>query len=178
MPMRASSSRMRRDAPRADGPGRAACRRAAGSFAARLAAVALGCASLLAAFAPMSAFAAGVVATRAIPGGAVIGATDVMAAESTAPGGIVDVAEAIGQEARITIYPGAPVLAAHLRAPALVERNALVDMTFNRGVLSIRSSGRALDRGALGERVRVMNLESRSIVSGVVTAPGSVSVTQ
>ncbi len=120
--------------------------------------------------------AGGVVATRAIPGGAVIAAADVLATDDVRPGGVADVAQAIGQEARITIYPGAPVLEAHLRPPALVERNTLVEMFFESGFLSIRAGGRALDRGALGERVRVMNLESRSIVSGVVTAPGSVSV--
>lgn len=139
---------------------------------------ALALAPAFAALGASDAAAAGVATTRAIPGGAVIGPADVIATEATTPGGVVSVEDAIGQEARITIYPGAPLLEAHLRPPALVERNALVDMTFSRGVLSIRSSGRALDRGALGERVRVMNLESRSIVSGVVVAPGSVSVTQ
>ncbi|MEM9971263.1 MAG: flagella basal body P-ring formation protein FlgA, partial [Pseudomonadota bacterium] len=42
--------------------------------------------------------------------------------------------------------------------------------------LTIRTEGRVLDRGAVGDRVRVMNLTSRSTVSGIVAAGGTVVV--
>lgn len=132
----------------------------------------------LATIAPTGAQAASLVAARAIPSGAVISRADLAVSRMSHVGGISDFDDAIGQEAKLTIYPGGAVLAANLRPPALVDRNDLVEMTFNRGPLSIRAEGRALDRGALGERVRVMNLSSRAIVTGVVAAAGAVSVAQ
>jgi len=49
-------------------------------------------------------------------------------------------------------------------------------ISFAIGALDIRTDGRALDRGALGERVRVMNLASRTVVTGAVSGPGAVAV--
>ena len=63
-----------------------------------------------------------------------------------------------------------------LGPPALVDRNALVRMVFVRGALAIQAEGRALDRGGVGERVRVMNLGSKQIVTGAVAPDGSVEV--
>ena len=61
-------------------------------------------------------------------------------------------------------------------APALVERNQIVELIFARNGLHIVTEGRALDRAGAGERVRVMNLSSRSTLFGTVTASGTVSV--
>ena len=115
-------------------------------------------------------------AARSIPAGVVLEETDLVLDARTAPGAVTSLADAVGRETRIAIYAGAPVLAANLQAPALVERNQLVEMRFSRGGLTIRTEGRALDRGAAGERVRVMNLSSRSIVSGLVEPTGAVTV--
>jgi len=42
------------------------------------------------------------------------------------------------------------------------------------GGVEVMASGRSVDSGRIGERVRVMNLASRRVVSGVVEAPGVV----
>ncbi len=51
-------------------------------------------------------------------------------------------------------------------------------MSYVNGPLRIVTDGRALDRAAAGEMVRVMNLASKQTVTGVVAADGSIEVGQ
>ena len=115
---------------------------------------------------------------RAIRSKTVLRAEDLALAEAAVPGAVAAIEEAAGLEAKVALYPGRPVLASQLRAPALVERNALVRMSYAKGALRIVTDGRALDRAAAGEPVRVMNLASRQTVSGTVAADGSIRVGQ
>ncbi len=62
-------------------------------------------------------------------------------------------------------------------APAILERNQLVIMVYNIGLLSISAEGRVLDRAGVGEMVRVMNLDSRLTVTGRVLFDGTIEVT-
>ena len=84
--------------------------------------------------------------------------------------------QALGMEARVTLYAGRPIPLASLAPPAQVERNQLVTLVFRQGGLEIRAEGRALARGAPDETVRVMNLASRNTLSGRVAGPGLVFV--
>lgn len=138
----------------------------------------LGAAAALALFISAPAAAESLVAARAIMAKTVVGVDDIRLAEAAIPGAISDPAAAIGWEARVTIYEGRPVRPGDLVAPALVERNQIVRVSFEIGALDIRTDGRALERGALGERVRVMNLASRTVISGAVSGPGAVAVTR
>lgn len=118
-----------------------------------------------------------VVATRTLRAGMAIGAGDVvMMSDPSRPGVVSDPQAAIGQEARVTLYAGRPIPEASLGPPALVERNQLVTLVFRQSGLAIRADGRALGRGAEGEAVRVMNLASRSTITGTVAGPALVSV--
>jgi flagellar basal body P-ring formation protein FlgA len=125
---------------------------------------------------PLPAMADSLVATRLIPAQTVIGAQDVTLVAAAIPGALDTVDAALGQEARVTIYPGRPVHAADVAPPTLVERNALVPLEYRAGTLVIRAEGRALARGAEGEAVRVMNLTSRNTVTGRLGADGVVRV--
>lgn len=124
------------------------------------------------------ALAASVTAVRPIRAQSVLMASDLELVDETTPGAISALEEAVGLEARVTLYPGRPILAAQLGPPALVERNQMVRMVFQSGPLSINAEGRTLDRGGAGERVRVMNLGSRQIVTGAVADDGSIRVGQ
>ena len=108
----------------------------------------------------------------------VLGPEDLALAEAAVPGGVAAIEDAIGLEAKVALYPGRPILASQLRAPALVERNALVRMSYAKGALRIVTDGRTLDRAAAGEPVRVMNLASKQTVTGVVAADGTIEVGQ
>src|SRR5687768_3567629 len=101
---------------------------------------------IVAVIAAGAVLAQSVTPVRAIRSHSVIAADDLTLAEETVPGAVAEIAAAVGQEARVTLYPGRPILTSQIGAPALIERNQLVRMTFANGALSIATEGRALDR--------------------------------
>ncbi len=119
-----------------------------------------------------------VVANRAIRSKTVLSAADVSVIGTSTPGAYSSVAEIVGLEARVNIYAGRPVREGELGPPAVVERNSLVTLRYGRGALLIETDGKALERGGIGDVMRVMNLSSRTTVTGVVTAPGVVEVSR
>jgi flagella basal body P-ring formation protein FlgA len=117
------------------------------------------------------------VATRLVRAAQVLGPADVVPSDLRIAGGATELAQVVGMEARVAIYPGRPVRLSELGPAAVVERNDLVSLVFRRGALTIVTDGRALDRGAIGASVQVMNLSSRQSVQGVVRHGGLVDVT-
>lgn len=113
---------------------------------------------------------------RAVRSQSVLEADDLALTPGATPGGIDTIEAAVGMEAKVALYPGRPILLGQIGAPALVERNALVKLSYLKGPLSIVTEGRALDRAAAGAPVRVMNLQSKQTVTGTVAPDGSVEV--
>ena len=131
----------------------------------------------LALLSPSPAWAGVVEATRPLPRGTVIEAWDVaLAARDARRGEAVALDEVVGMEVRATIRAGQGVRLSSLRAPVVVRRNQVVELVYRAGTLSIRAEGRALGAGGEGERVRVMNLDSRRTIRGHILAPGVVEV--
>ncbi|GAB5448932.1 flagellar basal body P-ring formation chaperone FlgA [Gymnodinialimonas sp.] len=117
-----------------------------------------------------------VIAAGTIRGSTMIGPADVAVIEGATPGALSDMAQAIGMEARVNLYPGRPIRPGDLRPPAIVERNEIVSLRYNYGGLLVMTEGRALDRAAEGEALRVINLASRQTVTATATGPGLVTV--
>ena len=115
-------------------------------------------------------------AARVVRPNSIIGASDLAVISASVPGALTPEADVVGLEARITLYPGRPILPDHVGPAALVERNQPVLVIFRSGGLTISADGRALSRGAEGDTVRVMNLNSRTTISGMVQSDGSVVV--
>jgi len=132
--------------------------------------------ALLAVLAPASVLADSIIAARTIRAKAVVAAADLAISPDDVPGAIQKLDDAVGLEARATIFAGRPLTEGDLTEPAVVERNGLVEMIYDQGGLTILVEGRALSRGAPGDRVRVMNLGSRMTVTGTVAGPGRVTV--
>lgn len=114
-----------------------------------------------------------VVAARTIKAGERISAADVAMQPKpdtlrVAGETVGDPADVVGLETRVAIYAGRPLRRGDLGPPTVVERNQIVTILFKHGTLSIRSEARALEAGGIGERIRVMNLDSRKIVTGAV----------
>lgn len=84
--------------------------------------------------------------------------------------------EVIGLEARVAIYPGRVVMRSALGVPALIDRNQVVELVYAYGGLRIKAEGRSLGRGAAGERIRVMNVDSRTVLFGTIAPDGTVLV--
>jgi flagella basal body P-ring formation protein FlgA len=115
-------------------------------------------------------------AARNLPAHSVLTPGDLVRAAEPVPGALLDASHAIGRETRVAIYAGRPLYGADLTSPAVVERNQIVPLTYFHAGLAISTDGRALDRGSVGDRIRVMNLSSRSTVIGLVGSDGSISV--
>ncbi|MGR3617477.1 MAG: flagellar basal body P-ring formation chaperone FlgA [Paracoccaceae bacterium] len=84
--------------------------------------------------------------------------------------------QAVGLEAKTTLYAGRPIKFEDVGPPAVVGRNDLVTLVFVKGPLRISTEGRALGRGALGEVVRVMNLSSRTVLNGRIRSDGVIEI--
>lgn len=117
-----------------------------------------------------------VIAARTIRAQTLIGPLDVKLTEGDVDGAYTDLDAVIGTEARVALYAGRPVRSGEVGAPAVVERNQLVTLLYRAGGLIIVAEGRALGRAGTGERLKVMNLESRQTISGQVQSDGSVTV--
>jgi len=131
---------------------------------------------ILAVLVTFSARAESLIATHTIRAQSVLAAEDVALVDAQIPGALSDPSQAIGQEARVTLYAGRAILAENLGSAALVERNQTVTLLYRTGGLSILTEGRALSRGAAGEVIKVMNLNSRATVTGTIGADGTVAV--
>ncbi|MER5170798.1 flagellar basal body P-ring formation chaperone FlgA [Thioclava sp. GXIMD2076] len=117
-----------------------------------------------------------VVATRTLRAQTVLAPEDLGIADMDVPGAIVDPIDAVGLETRVAIYAGRPIRPEHLSAPAIIERNQTVSLAYNRGSLTIITEGRALERAAIGDSIRVMNVSSRTTVSATISADGTAYV--
>lgn len=126
---------------------------------------------------PGAALAETLVATRTIRAQAIIMPEDVAVSEAEIPGMFTMPAEVVGQEARVTLFAGRPIGPSDIGPPALVDRNQIVLLTYRKGAITIVTEGRAMARGGVGDLVRVMNLASRSTVSGYVAEDGTIRVT-
>lgn len=117
-----------------------------------------------------------VVAARTLRPHTLVMEQDVVVKTGAISGTASQISQVVGLETRVAIYAGRPIRRGDLSAPAVVERNQIVLMTFSKNGLIIQSEGRALARAGPGERIRVMNLSSRSTLSGTVQPDGSIVV--
>lgn len=120
------------------------------------------------------------VAVRHMMPGDIIGAADVQMARLRASLVRADVAQlpaqAIGMALRHPVGAGAPLLLADLAHPQLVEKGELVQMRLDTPGITVVAQGVAMDAGAAGEHVRVLNQSSRAIVDAEVVSAGRVRV--
>ncbi len=116
------------------------------------------------------------VAARTVRSHAIITPDDIAIKDVAIPGALTIPEEAIGQEARVVLYAGRPIRPGDIGPAAIVDRNQIVRLIYKSGSLQIIADGRSLGRGGIGDYIRVMNLSSRTTVSGTVTADGSVTV--
>lgn len=117
-----------------------------------------------------------VVPTRTIRANAIIAEFDVTTKSAHVKNGFDRALDVIGQEAKTTLYAGRPILFDDVGPPALVTRNQIVLLRFETAGLVITTEGRSLERGGIGDRVRIMNMDSRATLFGQIRADGSVHV--
>ncbi|MGA3402732.1 MAG: flagellar basal body P-ring formation chaperone FlgA [Acetobacteraceae bacterium] len=85
--------------------------------------------------------------------------------------------DAIGLQLRHPIAAGQPFAVADVMRPSLVQRGSNVQMQLQSPGLSVLAQGVAMESGATGERIRVLNPSSHAVVAAEVIGPGRVRVT-
>jgi flagella basal body P-ring formation protein FlgA len=89
---------------------------------------------------------------------------------------LLDPRALIGQGARRALRAGEALRDGDVRPPTLVTRNGAVTIQLRTGGLALTAQGRALDDGARGATVRVVNVQTRRTIEAVVIGPDLVSV--
>lgn len=117
-----------------------------------------------------------IVASRTIRSQTILSPADLILVENDNPGAFTSIDELVGMETRFVIYQGRAINGSDVGPAAIIERNQTVTLLYIRGPLSISADGRSLGRAGVGERVKVMNLTSRTTVFGLVAENGDVIV--
>jgi flagellar basal body P-ring formation protein FlgA len=84
--------------------------------------------------------------------------------------------EAIGLAMRHPVRAGQPLRVSDLMRPEVVQRNEAVTLVYEAPGLVLTIRGKALDAGAEGDLVSVLNVQSKRTVQGTVAGPARVVV--
>lgn len=119
------------------------------------------------------------VLTRNVERGDVLKASDVIVerrpkAEIGNDAAVRD--SAVGMQVRRQLRAGQALRTADMAKPDLVTRDQNVTLIYRTAGIYLTVRGKAMDGGAEGDVVSVMNLQSKRAVSGVVTGRGEVSI--
>ena len=87
-----------------------------------------------------------------------------------------NVEDLIGKEVKRFIHGGQTISDNDIKTPVMVEKGKIVTLNFTKGNVMLSAKGKALEDGEIGETVRVMNIQSKNIIQGTVTAPSTVSI--
>jgi flagellar basal body P-ring formation protein FlgA len=121
-----------------------------------------------------------VIALRAYAQNEVIKAGDVMVERrpksDSAAGPAAALEDVLGLAAKRPIRAGQSIHANDIMKPELVGRNDTVTMQFEAPGMLLSIRGRALEAGALGDVINVLNVDSKRTIQATVAGPGRVTV--
>ncbi len=92
------------------------------------------------------------------------------------PDTVLAAAALVGRETDRRLMPGLPVRAGDVRPPRLVRRGDLVTIVYAQDGLELRARGRALEDGAMGDAVRLQNVDSRREIRATVVDVKQVAI--
>jgi flagellar basal body P-ring formation protein FlgA len=116
-----------------------------------------------------------VVALRAIAAGEVLKGSDVMV-ERRPKTDAIAIEDVIGFAAKRPFKPGQVVRTTDVMKPELVGRNEIVTISYEVPGLVLSVRGKALDPGAKGDVINVLNIQSKRTIQATVSGPGRVTV--
>ncbi len=82
----------------------------------------------------------------------------------------------IGMTPRRLLLSGEPIVSSEIEQPKAVTRGESITMVFNNGGLRLTAKGKALQDGARGDTIRVMNVASNRTIDATVSGDGEVLV--
>ncbi|MGM0422716.1 MAG: flagellar basal body P-ring formation chaperone FlgA [Pseudomonadota bacterium] len=99
-----------------------------------------------------------------------------MRAAELAQSYVLDSKDAVGMTPRRSIISDRPIRINDLEKPRLVNKGDMITMILKNGALSLTAKGKAMDSGARGEVIRVMNTTSRRIIEAKIKSPQQVTI--
>ena len=84
--------------------------------------------------------------------------------------------ELVGMAPRRGLRVGSAIRMSEVEAPEMVARHSLVTISIEHPMMRLTAQGKALDAGAVGDVIRVLNTRSKKTVEATVTGPGQASV--
>ena len=82
----------------------------------------------------------------------------------------------IGKEVKKSLRSGQTIQPNDVREQVMVAKGKIVTLNFTKSGIILSTQGKALENGGLGDTVRVMNSQSKTVVQGTVTGPETVSI--
>ncbi|MDE3016448.1 MAG: flagellar basal body P-ring formation protein FlgA [Pseudomonadota bacterium] len=89
---------------------------------------------------------------------------------------VTDISDVIGKSPVRGVSPGRPIRESEIANPAVIRKNAVVQMRYTSPGMEITATGQALKEGAKGDVITVKNTSSRRVVRAVVADAGTVDV--
>jgi len=121
------------------------------------------------------------VPARPIAAGEVLKASDLTVARRPksefAANVVTEAAQAVGRSSRRALRPGQAIRAAELVKTEIVQRNESVAITYEVPGIMLTLRGQALEAGAQGDVINVINVQSKKTIRATVVGPGHVTVT-
>ena len=116
--------------------------------------------------------------TRALMPGDVIRQDDIIAQPLLRPYPEVVTAdqEIVGQQIKRRVSPDRPLTMRDIGPRTAVQASTPVDVLWSSGPLKMEMSGRAMESGALGDEIRVLNTTSGRTIRGIVVGDGMIEM--
>jgi len=120
------------------------------------------------------------VLARQMQKGTVLTASDMKLAKrdlaSLSYGYFENIKSGIGMKLKRRAVTGAVLTPAMLKKPQIISRGQKITIMAQSGNMQVRMNGKALASGAIGDRIKVMNMKSRKKLEGIITLTGEVKV--
>lgn len=120
------------------------------------------------------------VVRRTVSRGTIIGAQDIdwisLRARDLQSDTVLEAEQLAGMTPRRNLVSGAPVRGGDLERPQLVSRGDVITITYNAGPLLLTAQGKAMQGGAKGDTIRVVNTASNRSIDALIEDERVVSV--
>lgn len=121
------------------------------------------------------------VLARSVPRGGILTAQDIkterIPVQRIGANIVAQMKDVVGMQTKRALRPGQPLRSTDLMKPRVIEKGALITMTFRAPGIKLTNVGRALEAGSSGEIINVINPRSKQTVMARVVSQNQVSVT-
>jgi len=121
-----------------------------------------------------------VVASRQLQKGSILTASDLKLVKNNLAdlsyGYYQALDRGVGMKLKRRISAGTVLTPSMLKKPRIISRGQKVTIMAQSGSMLVRMRGKALDHGAVGDRIKVLNIKSRKKLEGIITVTGEVKV--